>query len=49
MSNKIKLHTDLNAYERLLSKLSGQNFCAVTLMSKLVRISVDEQGFYCAH
>ena len=36
-------------YERLLYKLNGQNFGAVTVISNLVRFNINEQGFCCAH
>lgn len=43
--DRVNLHINLNAYERLLNKLGGQSFCAITLMSKLVRINANEQEF----
>ena len=46
VSNRDNLHIYTNALERLLNNLNGQISCAITLMRKLVRIKVNEQGFF---
>ena len=42
-------HINCNAHAYWLSKLNGQDFCAVALISRPVCININEQGFCWAH
>ena len=47
MSDRVNLHINLTAHERLFNKLNGQHFCTITLVSKFVCMLLCSSCLLC--